>query len=139
VIHLVLSIICDKISPLSRDLGNQPLCPYKRTVTTQRDFAYRAVLLSGPARLPYKQRALFYRNGQVTQMVTLTAAMRHFQGKVLALFPLDNFQSLTWPQISKFHIYRHEITFGQWTMSGQNAELSGQILTLPVILTGLFM
>jgi hypothetical protein len=31
-----------------------------------------------------------------------------------------------------------EITAGQRTMSGQNAELSGQILTLPVILTGYF-
>ena len=38
-------------------------------------------------------------------MVTLTAAMRNFRGKVLALFRLDNFQSLTWPQICKFHIY----------------------------------
>jgi hypothetical protein len=28
-----------------------------------------------------------------------------------------------------------EITAGQRTMPGQNAELSGQILTLPVILT----
>jgi hypothetical protein len=39
----------------------QPACPYKRTIiftikiTTQRDLAYRAVSLSGPARLPYKQ------------------------------------------------------------------------------------
>ena len=31
-----------------------------------------------------------------------------------------------------------EITAGQRTMSGQNAELSGQILTLPVILTAPF-
>jgi hypothetical protein len=31
-----------------------------------------------------------------------------------------------------------KITAGQRTMSGQNAELSGQILTLPVILTGHF-
>jgi hypothetical protein len=31
-----------------------------------------------------------------------------------------------------------EITAGQRTMSGQNAELSGQILTLPVSLTGHF-
>jgi hypothetical protein len=31
-----------------------------------------------------------------------------------------------------------EITAGQRTMSGQNAELSGQILTLPVILTAHF-
>ena len=31
-----------------------------------------------------------------------------------------------------------EITAGQRTMSGQNAELSAQILTLPVILTGHF-
>jgi hypothetical protein len=31
-----------------------------------------------------------------------------------------------------------EITAVQRTMSGQNAELCGQILTLPVILTGQF-
>jgi hypothetical protein len=31
-----------------------------------------------------------------------------------------------------------KITGGQRTMSGQNAESSGQILTLPVILTGHF-
>ena len=31
-----------------------------------------------------------------------------------------------------------EITAGKRTMSGQNAELSGQILTLPIILTGHF-
>ena len=31
-----------------------------------------------------------------------------------------------------------EITAGQRTMSGQNAELSAQILTLPVILTAHF-
>jgi hypothetical protein len=31
-----------------------------------------------------------------------------------------------------------EITASQRTMSGQNVELSGQILTLPVILTGHF-
>ena len=31
-----------------------------------------------------------------------------------------------------------EIKAGQRTMSGQNAELSGQILTLPVILTVTF-
>jgi hypothetical protein len=31
-----------------------------------------------------------------------------------------------------------EITAGKRTMSGQNAELSGQIRTLPVILTGTF-
>jgi hypothetical protein len=41
--------------------AGQPTCPYKRTIiftikiTTQRDLAYRAVSLSGLARLPYKQ------------------------------------------------------------------------------------
>jgi hypothetical protein len=39
----------------------------------------------------------------------------------------------------KLDISGREITAGQRTMSGQNAELSrGQILTLPVILTAHF-
>jgi hypothetical protein len=47
--------------------------------------------------------------------------------------------------IHMFYVHRkfcrntgREITAGQRTMSGQNAELSAQILTLPVILTGHF-
>jgi hypothetical protein len=38
----------------------------------------------------------------------------------------------------KLDLSGREITAGQRTMSGQNAELSGQILTLPVILTAHF-
>ena len=40
--------------------------------------------------------------------------------------------------LQNIFITGREITAGQRTMSGQNAELSGQILTLPVILTGHF-
>ena len=51
------------LASFKRDLANRasPLVPYKRTVTVirktvaRRDLAYRAVSLSGPARLPYKQ------------------------------------------------------------------------------------
>ena len=51
------------LASFKRDLANRasPLLPYKRTVTVirktvaRRALAYRAVSLSGPARLPYKQ------------------------------------------------------------------------------------
>jgi hypothetical protein len=53
------------LASFKRDLGNRAspaACPYKRKIiftikiTAQQDLAYRAVsLLSGPARLPYKQ------------------------------------------------------------------------------------
>ena len=83
----VVSVYMKNFHPGKRDLASFkqylanracPLVPYKRTVivirkrVARRDLAYRAVSLSGPARLPYKQPLRRYLHDSISYQNTIS-------------------------------------------------------------------